>query len=88
MITIVTTQEELDAAIERGAEDIVINSSPSVRLQLRGSGRFASVGLSRVEARGSSITVDAWDESHVTVWGAAHVHLRSATAVATVGSLR
>ena len=87
MITIVTTQEELDAAIESGAEDIVINSSPSVRLQLRGSGRFASVGLSRVDACGST-AVDAWDESHVTIWDTAHVRLHSATATATVGDLR
>ena len=37
MITVVTTQEELDAAIESGAEDIVINSPPTVWLELRGS---------------------------------------------------
>ena len=88
MITIVTTQEELDAAIESGAKNIIINSSPSVRLQLRGSGRFVSMGLSRIDARGSSIIVDAWDESHVTVWDSAHVRLHSATATATVGDLR
>ena len=87
MITVVTTQEELDAAIESGAKNIIINSSPSVRLQLRGSGRFVSMGLSRVDAWDST-TVDAWDSSHVTTWDTAHARLHSATAVATVGSLR
>ena len=84
MITVVTTQEELDAAIEDGAEGIVIDSPPSVRLQLRGSGLVAAVGSSRVDACGST-TVDAWDSSHVTVWDTAHVRLRSPAATATVG---
>lgn len=84
MITVVTTQKELDAAIERGEESIVIDSPPSVRLQLRGSGRVASVGSSRVDAWGST-TVDAWDSSHVTTWDTAHVRLRSPAATATVG---
>ena len=84
MSTIVTTQKELDAAIESGARDIVIDSAPGMRLQLRGTGRVASVGLSRVDACGST-TVDAWDESHVTIWDTAHVRLRSPAATATVG---
>ena len=37
MTTIVTTQEELDAAIERGAEGIVIDSPPTAWLELRGT---------------------------------------------------
>lgn len=84
MTTIVTTQEELDAAIEGREESIVIDSTPGVRLQLRGSSHAEAWGSSCVDAWDDS-SVEAWGYSHVTVWDSAHVHLRSTTATATVG---
>ena len=83
MIVIVTTQEELDAAIKSGAEDIVIDSPPTVWLELRGSScvqargysRVVAWGYSRVEAWGYSHVV-AWELSHVEAWDSSHVEAR------------
>ena len=77
MTTTVTTQTELDAAIERGEEDIVINSPDGVWLTLRGS--------SHVVAWGSSHVV-AWDSSHVVAWGSSRVEARGSSHVEARGS--
>ena len=86
MTTIVTTQEELDAAIERGAEGIVIDSPPTAWLELRGEAHVQARGSSHVQARGSNY-VEAWDYSHVAASRRATVYRRSATATVTGGNI-
>ena len=91
MTTTVTTQEELDAAIERGAEGIVIDSPPGVWLHLRGLSHVEAWGLSRVVAWELSRVVarelsrvvarefsrvEAWGSSHVEAWGLSRVEAR------------
>ena len=80
MSTIVTTQEELDAAIERGAKGIVIDSPPTVWLELRGSSYVVTQGSSHVVARELSYAValgsshvEAREWSHVEAWGSSNV---------------
>ena len=96
MTTIVTTQEELDAAIESGAEGIVIDSPPTVWLELRGSpyvvtqgssyvaawelSHVVALGLSHVVARGWS-HVEAWGSSNVVAWDLSRVDAREWSAV-------
>ena len=72
MSTIVTTQEELDAAIESGVERIVIDSPPSVWLEIRGEAHVETWGSSRVVA---------WDLSHVVARGSSHVVARESSRV-------
>lgn len=81
----VTTQKELDVAIEAGEERIIIDSPRRVWLRVGG-------GSSRVEAWGSS-RVEAWESSSVVAWGSSSVeaskftavHLNSASATVTGG---
>ena len=78
MSIIVTTQEELDTAVESGAEDIIIDSPPTVWLVLRES--------CHVETRGSSRTV-ARDSSHVDAAPGVTVHRHSTAATVTGGNV-
>ena len=88
MTIIVTNQEELDAAVESCAKDIVIDSPPDVWLELRGSSHFevrghsrvASYGYSRIKAYGHSHVVaweltyvEAYEYSHIEAWEYSHV---------------
>ncbi len=100
MSTIVTTQEELDAAIERGAKGIVIDSPPTVWLELRGSpyvvtqgsshvvawelSYAVALGSSHVVARGWS-HVEAWGSSNVVAWDLSRVDAREWSAVRAWG---
>ena len=80
MSTIVTTQEELAAAIESGAERIIIDSPAGVWLEVRGSSSVearesscvVALGSSRVEARGSS-RVEARGSSRVVACDSSRV---------------
>ena len=90
MSTIVTTQEELDAAIESGAEGIVIDSPPNVWLELRGSSRVVTQGSSHVVAWELSYArewsaVRAWGDSHVNATPWVTVHRHSTTTTVTGG---
>ena len=80
MITVVTTQKELDAAIESGAQGIVIDSPPTVWLELRGSSRVQARGYSRVVAWELSY-VEAWEYSRVEAWEYSHVEARGHSCV-------
>ena len=100
MTIIVTTQEELDAAIESGADGIVIDSPPTVWLELRGSpyvvtqgsshvvawelSHVVALGLSHVVARGWS-RVEAWGSSNVVAWDLSRVDAREWSAVRAWG---
>lgn len=69
---IVTTQEELDAAIEADEARIIIDSPPDVWLRVGGSARVVAWGSSHVVALDSARVV-AWDPSHVVAHGPATV---------------
>ena len=84
MSTIVTTQEELDAAVKSGAEGIVIDSPFNVWLELRGSPYVVAQGSSHVVARGWS-HVDAWGSSNVVAWDLSRVDAREWSAVRAWG---
>ena len=63
MTTMVTTQEELDAAVKSGAGGIVIDSPPTVWLELRGSPYVVTQGSSHVVARVTAVNEwSLWDE--------------------------
>ena len=100
MTTMVTTQEELDAAVKSGAGGIVIDSPPTVWLELRGSPYVVTQGSSHVVARelsyavalGSSHVVarewshvDAWGSSNVVAWDLSRVDAREWSAVRAWG---
>ena len=95
MSIIVTTQKELDAAIESGAESIVIDSPPTVQLELRESRHVVEArDWSRVVARESShvvardwSAVRAWDYSRVDAARWAVVYRRSMTATVIGGNV-
>ena len=94
MSIIVTTQKELDAAIESGAEGIVIDSPPAVWLELRGmahvvaqgSSRVVAWNWSRVDARGWS-AIQAWGYSHVNAVPWVTVYRHSTTATVNGGTI-
>ena len=71
MSTIVTTQEELDAAIEAGKTDIVIEAVGR-RLRVSGRGAARAVGHSWVVASEGALVI-ASDFAHVWAFGSAHV---------------
>ena len=88
MTTTVTTQDELDAAIEAGEGRIIIDSPADFWLKVRGSSSVVARGSSHVEARGSSSVVardtsrveasessrvEAWESSRVEAWESSHV---------------
>ena len=68
----VTTQKELDVAIEAGEERIIIDSPRGVWLRVGGSSSVVAWGSSSVVARGSS-SVEAWGSSSVVAWGSSSV---------------
>ena len=73
MVTTVTTQAELDAALAAKATEIVINSPAGVWLTVSQTPADASGRpSSHVVARGSSHVV-ARESSHVVAWGSSHV---------------
>ena len=97
---IVTTQEELDAAVAAGETEIIIDSPAGVWLKVVGSSTVRAWGSSTVTARDSSTvtawgsstvrardssTVTAWDSSTVTASKYTAVHLHSARATVTGG---
>ena len=85
MTTTVTTQQELDAAIERGDERIIIDSPRGVWLRVGGSSTVTARDSSTVEARGSSI-VTARDSSIVTARESSTVTARESSTVEAWGS--
>ena len=84
MSTIVRTQAELDAAIEAGAEDIIIDSPAGVWIDVCDSSTVHAWGSSTVHAWDSS-TVHARGSSTVTAWDSSTVHARDSSTV-TAGS--
>ena len=92
---IITTQKELDAAVEAGEPGIIIDSPAGVWLtvkgssivEARGSARVVAWGSARVEARGSA-RVEAWDSSSVEARGSARVVAWGSARVEARGSAR
>ncbi|BCT75615.1 hypothetical protein SCMU_14570 [Sinomonas cyclohexanicum] len=120
MATTVTTQTELDNALNRGDAEIIIDSPAGVWIHVKatgssrvvatgssrvvatGSSRVVATGSSRVEARGSSRVeardssrveatgssrVEAWDSSRVEASKYVAIHLHSARATVTGGTV-
>ena len=85
MSTIVRTQAELDAAIEAGAEDIIIDSPAGAWIEICGSSTVTAYDSSTVHAWGSS-TVTAYDSSTVTAWGSSTVTAWGSSTVTARGS--
>ena len=72
MTTIVTTQQELDAAIAADAADIIIDSP---------QGDWLAVGGSVTVWASGSATVRAWDSATVRAWGSTTVRAWGSTTV-------
>ena len=92
---IVTTQKELDAAVEAGESEIIIDSPAGVWLTVKGSSRVVAWGSSRVVARESSRVeawessrVEAWESSRVVAWGSSRVVAWGSSRVVARGSSR
>lgn len=69
---IVTTQEELDAAVAAGDSEIIIDSPPGEWINVQGTARFIARDYAHVAARGST-HIEARDYAHAIGWGSAYV---------------
>ena len=87
MSIIVTTQEELDAAIDGGEEGIVIDSPPTTWLVIRGEISVETRGRSCVAAWKSPYVV-AWGHSRVVAWDSSCVDAREWSTVHAWGYSR
>ena len=92
---IITTQKELDAAVEAGEPEIIIDSPAGVWLTVKGSSTVVARGSARVVAWDSSSVVAwdsssvvAWDSSSVVAWGSATVEAWDSSSVVACGSAR
>ena len=83
--TTVTTQDQLDAAIAAGAEDIIIASPDGVWLYVSDTVTVRAHGSATVRAYGSA-TVRAYDSATVTASGSATVRAYDSATVAASGS--
>ena len=101
MATIVHTQGELDAALERNDEDIVIDSPRGVWLAIGRSASVRASGSASVRASDSasveawdsasveasdSASVEAWGSASVRAWGSASVEAWDSASVRASGS--
>ena len=85
MATIVHTQGELDAALERNDEDIVIDSPRGVWLAIGRSASVRASGSASVRASDSA-SVEAWDSASGRAWDSASVRASDSASVEAWGS--